>query len=204
MELGDLGAPIDDVLVAGDAALTSLSTMPDHFGSNHRGLIAELFTVFLYSLFSYRASLKGVDDQELAGTLRLRQARNAWPSCKNHRPRQNAKYSSVLNCRASLTIYSGVRGRGFSSYALICNKAAKRTWGSSMHTRMISSGCATLIGGARFAYFGHDVTGVALSVQKIEAAGDQPTNMPICRTHRLTNPDKIELELMNVQNRPKI
>jgi len=42
VELGDLGAPIDHVLVAGDAVLTSLSAMPDHFGSNHRGLVAEI------------------------------------------------------------------------------------------------------------------------------------------------------------------
>lgn len=42
VELGDLGAPIDHVLVSDDAVLTSLSTMPDHFGSNHRGLLAEI------------------------------------------------------------------------------------------------------------------------------------------------------------------
>lgn len=42
VELGDLGAPIDHVLVAGDAAFTAISAMPDHFGSNHRGLVAEI------------------------------------------------------------------------------------------------------------------------------------------------------------------
>lgn len=42
VELGGIGAPIDHVLVSDNAVLTSLSTMPDHFGSNHRGLIAEI------------------------------------------------------------------------------------------------------------------------------------------------------------------
>lgn len=42
VELGDLGAPIDHVLVSDGAELTSLSAMPDHFGSNHRGLFAEI------------------------------------------------------------------------------------------------------------------------------------------------------------------
>ncbi len=40
--MGNFGAPIDHVLVSGDAAFTSLSAMPDHFGSNHRGLVAEI------------------------------------------------------------------------------------------------------------------------------------------------------------------
>jgi hypothetical protein len=40
VELGNLGASIDHILVSGGAALTSLSAMPDHFGSNHRGLVA--------------------------------------------------------------------------------------------------------------------------------------------------------------------
>ncbi|MHA6297915.1 endonuclease/exonuclease/phosphatase family protein [Devosia sp. CAU 1758] len=39
-ELGDFGAPIDHILVSGDVALSSLTALPDHFGSNHRGLAA--------------------------------------------------------------------------------------------------------------------------------------------------------------------
>ncbi|MBS3848550.1 endonuclease/exonuclease/phosphatase family protein [Devosia sp. BSSL-BM10] len=42
VELGDLGASIDHVLVSGNAAFTAISAMPDHFGSNHRGLVAEI------------------------------------------------------------------------------------------------------------------------------------------------------------------
>ena len=45
VELGDLGAPIDHVLVSGDATFTAISAMPDHFGSNHRGLVAEIALV---------------------------------------------------------------------------------------------------------------------------------------------------------------
>lgn len=45
VELGDVGAPIDHILVSGDAALTSLSALPHHFGSNHRGLSAEIALV---------------------------------------------------------------------------------------------------------------------------------------------------------------
>lgn len=45
VKLGDLGAPIDHVLVSGGAALVSLTSLPDHFGSNHRGLSAEIVMV---------------------------------------------------------------------------------------------------------------------------------------------------------------
>ncbi len=38
--LGDLGMPIDHVLLSKDLAFTSLSALGDHFGSNHRGLAA--------------------------------------------------------------------------------------------------------------------------------------------------------------------
>lgn len=45
VEMGDFGIPIDHVLTSGGASLVSLAALEDHFGSNHRGLVAEIALV---------------------------------------------------------------------------------------------------------------------------------------------------------------
>lgn len=42
VEAGWAGVPIDHILAGGGATIASLQNLPDNFGSNHRGLIAEI------------------------------------------------------------------------------------------------------------------------------------------------------------------
>ena len=42
VEAGALGVPIDNLLTRSGAVIESIATLPDTFGSNHRGLRAQV------------------------------------------------------------------------------------------------------------------------------------------------------------------